>query len=824
VQTHDERQKRVKESSATAGLASYLADAATQWAYMRPRQNDLEQIDKGRKIIYAIDTNILSFWANPDAFSRSGVDEETARIQLGTGQVFQSDPADLSSAISRGLAGFIFSKALSNPLLIIPPIHLEIEGLILALAQSTEVSNNGEIAEQIKAYEADLGKTGFTLEQLQEIAPRLQELLFHNLGTPSKVRRMSQILRERRAVTLSGLAVPKEVEEILRPTPALNGWVEYSKKRQGKSRYNPKDDADEDEGWDRRLQRFGHWKTTKLRDHDAEVLSRLEYWNERLADLERVSKGGRNYRILYLTADHRLLRAGACYKPKWSEHHFSEEILRHPRAFLDEEGVLRLIGRERQSESGHVANWFRLLVGALQMSEDERAQYVRKRSRIPSQFLDAAKKFGGGAESKAAELQTDWSTFTRDTVTANPPTPFDLFGLDTVRQHGANSLRDAVEKLDDEISRARLESLDSCISVMTTLGLELDFRWRHKARARAVMPIFFERWPGAEAFIQMVGTWGQDDFDRAAYDSGIRDLRKDDPTDYAYYLAHAALFAGRGRWRSGALLANRARESIRLIDMDQRNGSNGREAAYFEAACRRHSAKTISDLDDCPRLVNEAKKIFEDELRADASLDVAVERFDAELLACRLDRLLFIRFPTKGAPPNPVGDDSFAALSREYGQLLLKVEDRIAAAPSGNTAGGRNRSPIEVLKRLRTRLLMNLIALGLLSESNAEICGRAQYAIKVLEDLSNSHQLDVLDRQSRMFSIFYFWTATCGRIRMALGTPKEKRLVSTLEDFRLHEMGKSEDYEVFPYDRARFEEMRMTAAMPWPSGTEASVD
>ena len=781
---------------------------------MHPRQLDIEDTRKGRTFIYAIDTNIIAFWSDPERHARN---LRSDRVFTGAGQIFHSDTDELSSAIARGLAGFIFKDLSKFPLLIIPPIHLEIEALVLAKASSAQhdLTIDPALRKKIEEQERLLMSEGFTVEQLREIAPRLQELLFHNIGPPSEVRRISRVLTQKRAVPLTAMDLPEQIEDVLRPTSPFQGWYAYSRKRQGERDYKDGVDPPENEGWDRRLERLAKYPGNKLRENDAEVLARLEVWNENLAKLETKSGGAQNWRVLLITFDHRIFRAASAYKPSGLTGDFAESFIRHPRAFLDEEGVLRIPGNALQGEPTRVASWFRLLLGPVSTTEDERTEYARDRKKIPKQISDAVERLGKAAEAKTIELVKDWEDFTRDAVVANPPTEFDLSGLDAVRQHGASALREAVGKLDRQIAEARLQSLQNCISAITELGFELDFRSKHRARARSVMPIFFERWPKAEAFIKAVGEWGENEFDSTEYQIGISQLRKDDPTDYAFYLAHAALFAGRGRWRSGALLASQAAESIRLIPPDDRNGANGREAAYFEAACRRHSAKAIGDLAPCRPLVEQAMSIFKLEQTTEPDLDVAADRFDAELLALRLDRLLFIRF-LKEANIATAADDCFAMLSRDYEKLYLKVQKLIDVPPIGSELG--NRPPKEARINLRNRILLNLVALGLMRKSGTDICDRSQFAMHRIEELSATGDFDVIDRRSRNFSIFHYWTATCGRIRTTVGSAKGEQLKRTLDEFYQTEM-KPTDYTVFPYDKARFEEMRMAADIPWPVAT-----
>ena len=95
--------------------------------------------------------------------------------------------------------------------------------------------------------------------------------------------------------------------------------------------------------------------------HDADVLARLDVWNRRLlAD-------GSPYRVLYLTADLSLFRAAATVDASWEGEgrSFAHAFLRHPRAYLAEEGVLGKVDdavvRGENDEVETVGDWLSLL-------------------------------------------------------------------------------------------------------------------------------------------------------------------------------------------------------------------------------------------------------------------------------------------------------------------------------------------------------------------------------------------------------------------------------------------------------------------------------
>jgi hypothetical protein len=804
--------------------AGPFADAALQWLLMRPRGEDLEAEAKGRRHIYAVDSNVMRFIGSPAVYAQTRRASSGGRYLLGLGHVFETDAPDLRTSIARGLSSFLAEGKLSQgmPLLLIPPIHLEVEAQMLALSSEDikpHRAQNAETRKAIKVLSDRLKDKGLSVEDVENLAPEMQALIFESIGPPEEVRRMARLLVSNKVQPVGSARLPLEVAEILRPAGFIARFS-YAERRDGKRVFRPEVDHPLEKGWVRRLDEYGRWSEQHLRNNDAEVLSRLEVWNKAFVNLEKQSNGQKNWRILYVTSDHRLFDAADNYRPEWTQSSFSRSFLRHPRAYLAEDGVLDTSSADPDITSRKMIEWLRILIEP-DPNDDAPLDFRTLREdwfvsgRVPRPLVMIAERFKGVTNDPALKITEEWSAFTRQTVTINPPTEFDLPALPTHARDGVELLALIKDTFFARIAEERRRSLNMYMGSITQLRLEVDFRAPDRLRARNVVPIFFERWEKAENFIREVGRWGASSFNKEEYDRGLEEVATDDRTGYAFYLAHAALFAGNGRWRNAALLANRALEIADRLPPEERKGAEGREAAYFEAVCRRHSARRIADLSQCDPLLNQALQAHARELKSFPSLDVAAERFEAEKLALELTRILFHRFVDQDSTDMADGS-AVLALANKIQELYEVVVVRIAA--TRDEPRTPHRSVHDTLKELRTRLLLNLISLGLLDLPRSRTQDIARNSLIELDSLAKdrtnpSFNLSSKNENSRV-SLFGLLTVNYARMRSAFGGPQFRELGDAIEK-RLATLNAG-DSSVFPYDRARFEEMERVSKTPWP--------
>jgi hypothetical protein len=223
---------------------------------------------------------------------------------------------------------------------------------------------------------------------------------------------------------------------------------------------------------------------------------------------------------------------------------------------------------------------------------------------------------------------------------------------------------------------------------------------------------------------------------------------------------------------------------------------------------------SLADLDLCDELLTKALKAYERELQTFPSLDVAVERFQAEQLALVLTRILFHRFVIRDSD-NSADAVAVLDLATKLRELYREVAIRIEATREPNA---HNRSVHETLKELRTRLLLNLISLGLLDLPRSRVHDIARAAVKELDgfakDRTNpSFNIASKDESSRV-SLFGLLTVNYARMRSSYESPQSRELGIAIESFQ--ETLSPGDLSVFPYDRARFDEMKRVSKTPWP--------
>jgi hypothetical protein len=145
----------------------------------------------------------------------------------------------------------------------------------------------------------------------------------------------------------------------------------------------------------------------------------------------------------------------------------------------------------------------------------------------------------------------------------------------------------------------------------------------------------------------------------------ITEIRDEDKTRYAFYLAFAVLFAAAGKWYTTQLLCERA---ISIAERQPPEADvTGREAYYLSAVTKRLLAKSVADLDDAKALLNKAVEALERDYRNCGTLQVSGVRFDRECVAQSLALSLFKRFVLKESP------DSFSEIVNHARKLLVKI-------------------------------------------------------------------------------------------------------------------------------------------------------
>lgn len=785
-------------------LASLLTDAALQALFMRSRRQDLVDEASGVKFIYGVDANVVRYWGNP----RSDVRKWPNHI----GRIFRDDNDQLATATSWGILTFIFEHLGRGPLplLVIPPIDAELAAILEALHDADPEKPQKMVKEELKRLSGRLSDH-LSPDELGKINLKMQDLLLQEIGEHDELRRILLLFTRLVVARLEDVKprlANKLREAVLPDTGVLHQWFEYSAAKSGRG-----SGPNRLEGWMDRLSRAGTWRLDKLRDHDAEVLSRLEVWNRKL--IERKTE----WRMLYITADYRLFRAASDhFPPELAGVSFADAYLRHPRAYLSEEGVLGPVEEataDPSSATESVGDWLTLLTQPAKATYGELLLPNSKHIEVPAtirafseQIANNPVHAGKTGDVVADELEKKWRRFVQGSLVTNPVSDAALLGLWRDQQRPAQELRRAVDEAHERLERDRRNTLRDYLKVTTGLGRKFEVVQSAKPLIRSVAPIYFEDWRAANESIAIMSQWSDDRIDEDSYQKALDLIDRDDRTSYAFYLGNATFFAARGRWRSAALVAKRARWigiGFHMGDAFSKaaRGAHGREAAYFEASCLRHLATERSALGPARELLSEAEAILRREIEVGDYKDFVEERFDFEHVAIDLTAY---HFQAMIEAPEVEHSQAFRAVTEPLAKLVATNSDRFERIVRNEEVGIGDAADVRI--RLGTQLLLSTILLAFMPDATSLDAERARSALaKIERRIEDGHLREVaLSEWDRAVVL-------AAQLRNHLGFGKDeialrRRLQEALDMIRRTD-------ELHCYEKRVLDRLSSEAGTPW---------
>jgi hypothetical protein len=519
-------------------------------------------------------------------------------------------------------------------------------------------------------------------------------------------------------------------------------------------------------------------------EHDAECLARIEIWNSQLEEAR--------VRILYVTATNYIHDAVLRYGP----HALS--FIRHPRYFLASNDLFRDV-RAKDPPSGESAflGWLTTLLGSYgNVDRFEANEPFTLNTRFVSEITRAKQN----DPEASVEMQERWAEFTREFREAYRPPQIvqqriveevgtKLNGVTTIREWEA--LRD---DLDEQIRQSTAEAWNACFLIAARTGFAVNTFDSAKTVARTVPPIYFDSWPKTREFVRKVSRWHRpEDFNAEEYRQGLLDVESEERSGYAYYLAHAALFAGRGEWPTAAALCDQAISIAPGAKGVSGTQANGREALYLAGYSRRQVVNSKAELDGLYVYVERARQIYEKEQSDRPGLDAIGERFESERLSIELTRVFFDWYlEAKGSQ-----DASALAhrADRIFGSLVelqIRLKGRIALLSS--EAGQDSQRRLGIARRLLVRVSANVLSLGLtrLERRSSDDPGFIQAFSNVSEYVDSANDEAEEVRRS------YFVKSVLITTKAILRDPQIRRK-NIVDHF-----ARSKDGAVFPYDEARF--------------------
>ena len=699
-------------------LEHLLTDAALQALFMQARRNDIAEEQNGITFIYGVDANVIRAWGNP---------HETPARPSRIGRTFRSDDDALATAIGSGLLNFIFSALGPDriPLMIIPPIDTELWGILDALHDLSQTHEDPgtmeEFREALEAVMAQLHET-LTSSQLADLNLKLQDLLLEAVSPLLALRRINLLFTRSRIAPIEELRpkFPPALREVLLPSSdQLTQYFDISTAVSGR-----REGGGFTDGWTDRLSHAGNWRPTLLMEHDAWVLARIEVWNRTLIEK------GLPWRVLYITADYRLFRAASRYTVPWqNQYTFAEAFLRHPHAYLSEDGVLGPAedDNEHNDEAGaqeSVGDWLALLTRPANATLD---QLLASRSMTPDpppairefaiNMARDGKDVGSTTDDIAQQINDKWRNFAKGSLVTDPFSGNSLDGLTRDLKRPAEELIRFVDERHASLEEDRRTVLIDYIHITTRLGRKFEAAHHVKPLIRAVAPIFFEEWRDASEAIVIMSRWSDGEVNSVEYQQAVDLLDRENPTAYAFYLGHAAFFAARGRWKSAALVARRARRighSYRLeAGFDERaRGAHGREAAYFEATCHRQLARRSEELDAARACLVEAKGILASEKAIGKYSEFVEERISLEEATIAHCAYLFKALVEEAGLQH---SDRFRAVADALWPIWQTLEQRLSEVDVA--AAQKLGDVVETRLRVEVQLLSLIVSLSFLPDS-----------------------------------------------------------------------------------------------------------
>jgi len=712
-------------------LLALLRDAAVQRRLMRGWFDDLAFQAGNGTILYAVDMDVIRMFTGPREINAR------APSLLAYGRVFGTDSDDVAEAVTLRLMDHIFFQLSGDwPLLVIPPIEEELDHYVSRLVVdhgSQPQARDVEIEELDQLFaKLELPADTISREAVQQAMTRIHEVLHFERHEQGEFRRIDLALSEGR------LAGP-DVEEFVNRVKD-DDFIRATRRFEGITEVMPHFDRTQD--WLERLRRVGHLGRTAQRD--AAALARIEIWNQRLAPSNR--------RIVYLTGSRTLFDAGWTHKVHASataddEAWFTDLYLRHPRALIAAPGILNTptadpsapfadaVSDDADGTFGGDYEFYNFLRTFLATFPSRGGDLLDPADRfhLAEHAKDVAAKTFEQQPQLGESFRRRWREFTEAMRPAyHPPATVQDRLLQMFQQlpGGVSAYRrwQMLEgKLLELLENGTRETWDRCFRMAIRTGLYFDLN-NYTIPPRSVPPLNFDSWKVTHSFIETVSGWhSSDQVDVAAYDAGVAAVNKDDPTGYAHYLTHAALFAGRGKWEVAAVLAAK---SLGLAKPAPRKPGqpNGREAAYLLSVCRRHAARSLQDLEGLDTLVEQAQAIMSEE-RGEGPFEAIPERFDGELLAIQMTRLMFARFGVDDGTPSPSDQHWRTArdlLAEDIAQLVRHIDGRIAGAQSDADAAADHaaRGPsrlAQTLRKVHLRMLTNVVSLWLVDTTPSDL-------------------------------------------------------------------------------------------------------
>ncbi|SLN78007.1 hypothetical protein [Roseisalinus antarcticus] len=747
-----------------------------QGEFIEAAEQDENFVADGGKIYWAIDTNIIYFLIDP--IGRAFPDDEQ---QTGYATIFTNDPRRAVEILAEALANYIVEDLSPNAPLFVPPsidrqVFLLVEGLSqegAVAADELEGNNIGAKANQLANWLANSSESD---DKSDVIAAKLLNLALLR-KTTSQLARLERLLESGRIVIagISAANLPK-------PLPFA---MEVS--------------DSEGKGYLRQLLEEGVWRSFlgglipgrnkgKAFETKASALSTLHRWNDRLARLHKNAPNTAPVKINFLTGDTPLVTTRSHFLPTNvpSAHaelmNFCDTHFRHPRGLLADLPMLKFPDEDRLNNTHFFDLWSHWTLGEDAQDQAEISENIQQNW---AEFL-----------SKAV-LNYDFDQRTND--------------LEDWQLRSITAFESWREKREDRIEEEISEFWERCFYFATQGLVRFGSASTMRPNARNAPPVYLESWSSTYNLISQIVNWNSpSEFDAEKYKSGLALIdrefkgRAESERDarYAYYIAHAVLFAARGNWSISSKVAAFAQRFART-QTSRPGEANGREAIYIQAFCLRHAARNLEDLEPLPELVKRAREIAKGE--QDAAFSKGIERhdsiairFDAEIEAINITAWLFRRFSTNSFDLVEENETLSRLIESSKG-LLEKVENCYETSKASAENDPESEKRCAVIFRLRVRMLVNLLGLSVFRRDQKFDTVLQRELFRKSEEIEIEYEKLHSSTQSHCFSAYGKMIRSSVAYLTTKDSQKKKEFQNQIVDLTSND--KRNQMATFPYDK-----------------------
>jgi len=637
----DMNKKNEKVSDMTlTEVFEYIHGAAGLRLLLEPWLTDQTFLRQGKSIFYAVDTDVVKLFTDPI----NNIDYAT---------IFSNDGKQLREIKAWALGRFIFFRLTKNlPLFVIPPNHIEMEGVFAGIARDAlkEYVTISDSWTRLEKHVENFNRTNdmdilvSTLEK--EPLDLIRWVYGGKEGYNAELSRVSELFQNDRL-----LHIERYMEKYgERPWtfPLLQENV---------------DSRDYDilkeltEAWSKKLIERKSKKRKKHRVlNDAEVLARLEWINRELPAEER--------RLVLISGDPSLQKAANDYN--WDQKHtFADLFIRDPRVFLASPDFFSAENMDEDKVSKELKKGLIEWLDVFLDRYDPLRPYYDKRLK---EVLDLGEQEGNQLAHDFLEkipdgiskLKSDWKYFVQSAGAeyglGSDPT------RESLKKFAKMITTTDLQQVRQEVDRHVREVWANFWEVAALIARDWNVGPYKEEMPNGVLDT--ERIPPTrgipplEITIEPIKDYIKTLCSTLCYEDVLNhklssaDFNEADPSGYTVFLFHALAFAAAGRWnlaRTFSEFALHTSDNYEVVNRDipeNLEPITGNEAAYLLAWTIRLTSKSVEQLGNVRRYLQEAEKRKE---KATGS-DIPDHRYVSEFIALDMTYHLFNIFLSKDIP------------------------------------------------------------------------------------------------------------------------------------------------------------------------------